>query len=140
MSDLGFIVHKGRVSEVKDQELLVTLDVGDACSECHVKGSCGMSENENKVISIPRLGYDLRLNDRVSIRMKPEQGMKAILLAYVVPFCLLLICLLTGLVFFKEWQAAVFSLIIVGIYYLVLSRYNKQIDKVFRVKIEKLEL
>jgi sigma-E factor negative regulatory protein RseC len=138
MSEMGYIVHDGRVSEVKKDVLMVTLDVGDACSACHVKGACGMSEQEDKVITISRNGNDFGLNERVRIKMKQDLGLKAIFLAYVLPFLIVLTFLILLLNYFSEWQAAVMTLVVLAIYYLGLSHYNKQIAKAFNVQIERL--
>ena len=46
MSKKDEIVHTGRVVEMTPDFKTVEIIVSSACSSCHAKGLCGMSEDE----------------------------------------------------------------------------------------------
>ena len=139
-TEQDYIVHSGTVSKILDNEVIVKIEDDAVCSACHVKGSCGLADKEDKTISVPRSGDDYKVYDQVRILMRKDLGMKAIALAYIVPFVVLIISLLLFLTYFSEWQAALLALMLVAMYFLVLSHFNKLIGKTFNVHIERLEL
>ncbi|MBQ8838696.1 MAG: SoxR reducing system RseC family protein, partial [Bacteroidales bacterium] len=52
MSQKDEIVHTGRVVEMTPDFTTVEIIVSSACSSCHAKGLCGMSEDEQKLLQI----------------------------------------------------------------------------------------
>ena len=53
MSKKNEITHRGRVIEMTPEFTTVEIIVSSACSECHAKGLCGMSEDQQKLLSVP---------------------------------------------------------------------------------------
>ena len=51
------IVHEGEVLEINKDFTTVRLTVSSACSSCHAKGMCGMSEEQDKVLMLPTDPY-----------------------------------------------------------------------------------
>ena len=49
MSKKNEIVHAGKILEITPDFTTVQIIVSSACSSCHAKGLCGMSEEEEKV-------------------------------------------------------------------------------------------
>ena len=109
------IAHTGRIIEIDKDFTTVEITVSSACSSCHAKGLCGMSEDEDKVIMVPTDPYTLReVGDEVMVKTKMTMGLKAVWISYVVPLVILLILILSLKlnVFFKCGRkdfAAVFS-------------------------------
>ena len=51
------ITHTGKIIEITPDFTTVEIMVSSACSSCHAKGMCGMSEEEEKVIMLPTDPY-----------------------------------------------------------------------------------
>lgn len=60
MAKKNEITHPGRIVEITPDFTTVEITVSSACSSCHAKGLCGMSEEEDKVIMVPTDPYTLR--------------------------------------------------------------------------------
>ena len=107
------ISHEGIVTKITDDELEIKILAQSACAACHAKSACGMGEQAEKILTVPRpKGRDFALNQKVNVRMAIGQGNKAAVLAYLIPIVLLLavlfVCLGLGM---NEGLAALVSII-----------------------------
>ena len=57
MAKKNAIEHTGRIVEITPDFTTVEIVVSSACSECHAKGLCGMSEDKEKMIMGPTDPY-----------------------------------------------------------------------------------
>ena len=57
MAKKNEITHVGKIIEMTPEFTTVEIMVSSACSECHAKGLCGMSEEQEKVITLPTDPY-----------------------------------------------------------------------------------
>ena len=57
MAKKNEIVHAGKIVHIDPDFTTVEIMVSSACSECHAKGLCGMSEGQEKVIMGPTDPY-----------------------------------------------------------------------------------
>ena len=90
------IAHSGRIVEIDKDFTTVEITVSSACSSCHAKGLCGMSEDEDKVIMVPTDPYTIReVGDEVMVKTKMSMGLKAVWISYVIPLVILLILILS---------------------------------------------
>jgi sigma-E factor negative regulatory protein RseC len=132
------ISHEGIVTKITDDELEIKILAQSACAACHAKSACGMGEQAEKVLTVPRpKGKDFALNQKVNVRMAIGQGNKAAVLAYLIPIVLLLavlfVCLGLGM---NEGLAALVSIIALVPYYIVLYLKRDQLKKRFEYSIE----
>ena len=132
------ISHEGIVTKITDDELEIKILAQSACAACHAKSACGMGEQAEKVLTMPRpKGKDFALNQKVNVRMAIGQGNKAAVLAYLIPIVLLLavlfVCLGLGM---NEGLAALVSIIALVPYYIVLYLKRDQLKKRFEYSIE----
>ena len=85
------ISHEGIVTKITDDELEIKILAQSACAACHAKSACGMGEQAEKILTVPRpKGQDFALNQKVNVKMAIGQGNKAAVLAYLIPILLLL--------------------------------------------------
>ena len=76
MAKKNEITHPGRIVEITPDFTTVEITVSSACSSCHAKGLCGMSEEEDKVIMVPTDPYTLRaVGDEVTVKTKMTMGL-----------------------------------------------------------------
>lgn len=90
------IAHEGRILEITPDFTTVQIVVSSACSACHAKGLCGMSEEEDKVIMLPTDPYsEYKEGDVVKVKTKMSMGLKAVWISYVIPLAVLMILILS---------------------------------------------
>ena len=132
------VSHEGIVTKITDEELEIKILAQSACAACHAKSACGMGEQAEKILTVPRPKDKVfELNQKVNVRMAIGQGNKAAVLAYLIPIILLLavlfVCLGLGL---GEGLAALISIVALVPYYTVLYMKRDKLKKQFEYTIE----
>ena len=90
------IAHDGKIVEITPEFTSVEIIASSACSSCHAKGMCGVSEEERKVIMLPTDPYaSWEEGDNVRVFMKKSMGLKAVWISYVIPLAVLMILILS---------------------------------------------
>lgn len=133
----GTIIHPGIVDHVEEDKVFVRILSQSACSSCHAKGFCSVSEVEEKVVEVDKSARDdFRKGDQVTVRMQQRLGRKAVLLGYVIP----LVILVASIVLFvyilnDEGLAALISLAMLVPYYAILYVLRKRLKQEFKFSI-----
>jgi len=132
------IAHEGVITKITDDEVQVKIVSMSACAACHAKSACTMSDQAEKLLTIPRPeGQELHLFQKVNVVMSVGQGNRAAVLAYLVPIVLLLavlfVCLGLGL---GEGLSALISIVALIPYYLILYLRRDRLKKRFEYIIE----
>ena len=138
MNENETISHEGIVTKITDDELEIKIMAQSACAACHAKSACGMGEQAEKILTVPRpKGKDFAINQKVNVKMAIGQGNKAAVLAYLIPILLLLavlfVCLGLGL---NEGIAALISIVALIPYYIVLYLRRDKLKNRFSYIIE----
>ena len=96
MAKKNEIRHTGRILEIDKDFTTVEIVVSSACSSCHARTLCGMSEDQEKVIMVPTDPYSERkVGDEVEVKTKMSMGLKAVWISYVIPLAILMILILS---------------------------------------------
>lgn len=138
MADKERIQHEGIVKSVSAQTLEVLINSHSACSGCHAKGACGMSDMKQKIITTIRPAGDIRVGDKVMVYASVGNAFYSVLLAYIMPSILIL-----AAIFFleksgsNELTAAVTSLILLIVYFFILYLCRNKISKKIKFTVEK---
>lgn len=132
------ISHEGVITKITDDTLEIKIMAQSACAACHAKSACGMGEQAEKTLTVPRpKGQEFQLFQKVKVIMAIGQGNKAAVLAYLIPIILLLavlfICLGVGLC---EGLSALISIASLIPYYIVLYTQRDKLKKKFEYRIE----
>ena len=132
------ISHEGIVTKITDDELEIKILAQSACAACHAKSACGMGEQAEKILTVPRpTNKDFALNQKVNVKMAIGQGNKAAVLAYLIPIILLLavlfVCLGLGL---SEGLSALISIVALIPYYIVLYMKRNKLKRQFDYIVE----
>ena len=138
MNSKETISHEGVVTKITDDELEIKILAQSACAACHAKSACGMGEQAEKILTVPRpKDKDFTLNQKVNVKMAIGQGNKAAILAYLIPVILLLavlfVCLGLGM---REGWAALVSIVALIPYYIVLYLRRDKLKNQFEYTIE----
>ena len=134
------IVHEGTVKEIMDNMVVVAVACQSACGDCKVKGLCGMSESEEREVSVydkGAAGYEV--GETVVVGIGTAMGMKAVLWAYIAPFLLMLATLFTtkqlGM---TELASGLTTLGVAAAYFIVLALFRKKLEREIVFKITKI--
>jgi sigma-E factor negative regulatory protein RseC len=96
MAKKNEIRHTGRILEIDKDFTTVEIVVSSACSSCHARTLCGMSEDQEKIIMVPTDPYSERkAGDEVEVKTKMSMGLKAVWISYVIPLAILMILILS---------------------------------------------
>lgn len=134
------IKHSGVVSKVTGDTIEVEIISKSACASCHAKGVCGASDSESKTITINREddGY-FKIGDSVNVSIKYTMGMKAVVIAYVLPLFIILVLLLTlSVVLHSELYVAAITIGALALYFFVLSLAKRRLGNKFIFSVEKV--
>jgi sigma-E factor negative regulatory protein RseC len=137
MNNSEAICHEGKVTKVNSDGVIeVTITSGSACSGCHAKSACGMGSETQKVISV-RTTKSYNPGEKVTVMMEQWQGVRAVVIGYVLPF-VVLIAVFIGLTVggAGELLSALVSFASLGIYYLTVWLLRVKINKNFTFKIK----
>lgn len=125
------IKHDGIVIAVNgDGTVRVRIVQTSACASCKAKAMCASAESVEKEIDAVSDGL-LAIGDEAEVLVAEKIGWKAIFLAYILPFVVLLGSVLVLNKFMKEELAGTIALCAMGVYYIVLGFFKNKIQKGF---------
>ena len=132
------ISHEGVITKITDDVLEIQITAMSACAACHAKSACNMSDQTEKILTVPRPeGQEFHLFQKVNVIMSVGQGNKAAILAYLIPIIVLLavlfICLGVGL---SEGLSALIGIGALVPYYFILYSQRDKLKKKFDYRIE----
>ena len=138
------IKHDGIVIAVNsDGTVRVRIVQTSACASCKAKAMCASAESKEKEIVALFVGeeakrqegerQDIKLGDEVVVMVQQKMGWKAILLAYMLPFIVMMIVVAigNGLLGIREEVIGTAALCAMGVYYIVLGFFKDKIQKDF---------
>lgn len=133
------IIHDGEVVEVHKDGVTVKMVCRSACSSCHAKGLCSVSDEAVKMIDVPMPPFTLlEPGDKVDVELTTSMGLKAVWISYVIPLAILMILILTLSAFgLKELTVGLSSIAGVAAYYAVIYLVRDRISKEFCFVIRK---
>ena len=127
------IHHTGEIIEITPDFTTVKIVASSACSGCHAKSLCGMSEDQEKVIMLPTDPYATHnVGDKVQVATKMTMGLKAVWISYVIPLAILMILILTlSSVFEKEYLRGLVAIGGVALYYFIIWLFRGKLNNEF---------
>ena len=133
MAKKNEIIHDGKIIEITPDFTSVEIVSSSACSSCHAKGLCGMSEEQEKVIMVPTDPYsEYAVGDDVKVATKMTMGLKAVWISYVIPLAILMILILSlSPVFENEYLCGLAAVAGVAIYYFGIWLFRDRLSNEF---------
>lgn len=134
----NIIKHLGIVENINGSHLQVRIMQTSACASCSVKGYCGSAESKEKLIDIYDNTNQYKCGDEVMLYGATSMGMKAVLIAFVLPFILLLAALFITMSVTDndELLSAIISLLVLIPYYIILYFFRNKMKKNFSFTIK----
>lgn len=132
------IEHSGVISQINGKHITVEIIQVSACSGCHAKGACTAADQSEKFVEVEYDGDDLKPGDAVTVTGQASMGLFAVLLAFVIPFVLILITLfVAGFFTDNEALSGSVALLILIPYFLILSLFNRKLKSKLKFYIRK---
>ena len=125
------ISHTGIIDSIDGGMVRVRIVQHSACSSCKVASYCNSAESKEKIINVRCTdAAEHHVGDTVMVMAAQAVGVKAVVVAFVVPLILILatiaiVLLLTG----KELTAALSGLAILIPYYAILYMLRPQLER-----------
>ena len=137
----GAIIHPGIIESVTSDKILVRILSQSACSSCHAKGACSISEVEEKIIEIDHFTPGKwEPGQEVMVKMQQSLGLTAVFLGYVAPLIVLIASVIIFLsLLHHEGYAALLSIFMLIPYYGILYLFRSRLKKKFNFKIDTVE-
>ena len=131
------IKHQGIVENIRDSHLQVRIVQTSACATCSIKGHCTSADTKEKLIDVTDWNAsDYQIGDRVWVVGELSIGYMVVLLAFVIPFLILVLSLFLFMyVWNNELSASLASLSLLVPYYGVLWFNKARIGKKFSFTI-----
>ncbi len=132
------IAHAGKIMEITPDFTTVEIVASSACSACHAKGLCGMSEEQEKIIMLPTDPYTVyNVGDEVEVYTKMTMGLKAVWISYVIPLVILMILILSlSSVIGNEFLRGGIAIAGVAVYYFVIWLFRDKLSDQFEFYIK----
>ncbi len=124
------IKHKGIVESVSGTEAHVRILQTSACSGCHAAKSCMAADAREKYIDCI-ITEPLQTGDEVTVLIEQRTGWLAVLIAFILPFLLLMLMLWLMGMFFTESIAGTVALCSLLPYYGIVALLRKRIKRHF---------
>lgn len=132
------IRHEGIVLAVKDGKALVEIVQTSACSACKARSMCMSAESQEKRIDAT-MTEPLQPGDKVEVMVTERLAWKAVLLAYILPFVVMMAVIgLLNLWIENEAIAGTVALCAIALYYIVLSFFRGRLQKAFSFTARKV--
>ena len=132
------IVHSGVITGMDGNKIRIHIEQQSACRTCHSRSVCMASDMKEKEVFVENDGGNYQIGETVELLGRTSTGLLAVLLAFVIPFLLILLSLIIlQRVVTSEAVSALISLSLLMPYYLILSLFNKKLDKKLQFYIQK---
>lgn len=139
MSSASQICHNGIVTNILHDVVEVTIEAKSACSSCHVKSACQVSDMEEKVVQVKRnTDKQYEIGQTVQVTLARQKGFEALFFGYLLPFVLLFVTLLIASKYTSELYAGLLSLSVLVPYYGVLYLLKDTMRRRFLFQIESI--
>jgi sigma-E factor negative regulatory protein RseC len=139
MNRAGEIIsHPGVIEKIDSQSVYVKILSSSACSSCTVKGACNLAESQEKVVEVRKQqGQAYSVGRSVAVVMQRSTGTRAVLLAYLTPFTIVVLALIVLIsAGIPEGISALVSMALLVPYYLILHHFRDKLKKDFEFTIQ----
>ena len=135
------IKHDGIIIALnEDGTALVRIIQTSACAACKAKAMCASAESAEKEMTVVLLGDEQwALGNEVEVMVQQKMGWKAVVLAYLLPFFVMLAVMLIGNTIWavREEILGTVALCAMAMYYLVLGLFKDKLQKEFSFTAKK---
>ena len=133
----GTIRQSATVIRVDATQIEVEVCRPEACAACKAKSVCSEGGGQGKRMTLANDGQGYQLGEQITLVMRRSAGLKAVVIAYLVPVILVVAALLVfQTVQIKETVAAISTLVLLGLYFLVIRLLRGRLNRELTIEIE----
>ena len=133
------IRHSGIVTDADAQTVRVRIVQAGACASCKAKAMCTSAESQEKTIECQADGEVYHVGEQVEVMVEERLGWKAVWLAYILPFFILLLSLFVLNRFVKdEAVTGLVALCAAALYFALLAMAGKRLQQTFSFHVCRL--
>ena len=129
------IKHDGIIIALNgDGTARVRIAQTSACAACKAKAMCASAESAEKEMTVVLLGDEQwAVGNEVEVMVQQKMGWKAVMLAYLLPFFVMLAVMFIGNAIWamREEILGTVALCAMALYYLVLGMFKDKLQKEF---------
>lgn len=131
------IKHQGIVENINGSHLQVRIIQTSACASCSIKGHCSSADTKEKLIDVTDDNVSsYQPGDRVWVIGELSMGAMAVLLAFILPFLVLIFSLFIFMAIWNdELGSALCSLALLIPYYYILWLNKSRMGKKFSFSV-----
>jgi positive regulator of sigma E activity len=139
MDSSSCIEQRGVIEEISDGKASVIFSSIAACGNCSASGLCEIVGQASRKIIVPVGSDHFSAGEEVHIVMKRSMGRNATILAYLLPFVLLILSLLIG-TYSKlgDLTCGLLCFITLILYFIGLYVFRNRIKKAFNFILQKI--
>ncbi|MBR5728775.1 MAG: SoxR reducing system RseC family protein [Prevotella sp.] len=133
------ISHSGIVDSIGNDCLHVRILQASACGSCKAAAHCNAAERKEKIVDVYGIAdaKAYRVGQPVNVVASTGTGMRAVVLAFVIPFVILIAVLFAGsLLTDDEGLLALVSIACLVPYYLILYMWRDKLQQKFIFYVE----
>ena len=126
------IRHNGIVTRIDGEKATVEITQSSACASCKAQSMCMSSEHQQKQVEAV-MATPMNIGDMVEVTVRERLAWRAVLLAYILPF-IVMVAVIAVLDFTTEWSEAVvgtLSLCAIALYYIGLGVFKHRLQRQF---------
>lgn len=133
------IRHRGEIIAITEGVAKVRILQTSACAECHAKAACTVSDQKEKIIEAELNRDEFSVGDEVYVIAQKNIGVSAVLLAYVLPFVVIIVTMAILDNFIgNELLVGTVSLSMLLPYLLLLRLFRKKLSAKFKFYITEI--
>ena len=129
-------MKQGTIIGINNNELKIQAICQTACTNCHQKQNCLLTEYQRKIFSIKvSNSKKYYIGQQVILNVTTQTIAYSICFAYILPLiCIFMVMGILNYYGYSETICAISSLLSLGVYYLILKCLQKWLKK--RIKLE----
>lgn len=137
----NIIKHRGVVENINGAHIRVRIMQTSACSTCNAKGYCSSSDSKEKIIDLYDSDQSFEVGEEVMIYGTASMGLQAVLIAFVIPFIILIsvLFILMAETNNNEPVAALGALAALIPYYILVYFFRDRLKKNFTFTLKPLK-
>lgn len=141
LPDRSTVRQSATVIRVSDSEIEVEVCRPEACGACKARSVCsegGTGDGRGRRMTLLNDGQGYAVGEQITLVMRQSAGLKAVVIAYLVPvFLIIAALLLFQALHIKEILSAGLTLGLLGLYFIVVRLASGRIKRELTIEIEK---
>ena len=128
----------GVIKQIIDDKLIVEITCLEACAQCAQKSHCALSQQSTKMVEVYcPYSHNYHINVKVELELDEVSVWYSLVFSYAVPLVIMLVMLGVGYALeYSDNVCALFSLIVIPFYYLLLWVFRAKFKKIIKISIK----